>query len=107
MRTFQPVLNCSVVSNSLQPFGLWLTMGFFKQEYWSELPFPCPRDLSNLGIEPMSPVSLALQADSLPTEPLRNILTSKGEEKCPVEPGVQCRSRLEELASCPIPHGLL
>ena len=41
-------------------------MGFPKQEYWSELPFPSHGDLPNLGIEPASP---ALLADSLPTEP--------------------------------------
>ena len=29
--------------------------GFFRQEYWSGLPFPPPGDLSNSGIEPMSP----------------------------------------------------
>ena len=40
-------------------------MGFSRQEYWSELPFPSPGDLSDPGIEPMSPVSPALQADSL------------------------------------------
>ena len=43
-----------------------LFMGFSRQEYWSGLPFPPPGDLSDLGIEPVSPVSLALQADSLP-----------------------------------------
>ena len=42
-----------------------LSMGFSRQEYWSELPFPSPGDLPNPGIEPGSP---ALQADSLPTE---------------------------------------
>ena len=42
-----------------------LSMGFFRQEYWSGLPFPSPGDLPNPGIEPRSP---ALQADSLPTE---------------------------------------
>ena len=30
------------------------------------MPFPPPGDLPNPGIEPMSPVSPALQADSLP-----------------------------------------
>ena len=43
-----------------------LSMGFSRQEYWSELPFPSPGDLPDPGIEPGSP---ALQADSLPTEP--------------------------------------
>ena len=46
-----------------------LSMGFFRQEYWSELPFPSPGNLPDPGIKPMSPVSPALQADSLPTEP--------------------------------------
>ena len=39
-------------------------MGFPRQEYWSALPFP--GDLPGPGIEPVSP---ALQADSLFTEP--------------------------------------
>ena len=29
-----------------------LSMGFFRQEYWSGLPYPSPGDLPNLGIEP-------------------------------------------------------
>ena len=40
-----------------------LSMGFFRQEYWSGLPFPSPEDLLDPGIEPMSP---AWQVDSLP-----------------------------------------
>ena len=43
-----------------------LSLGFSRQEYWSGLPFPCPGDLRDSGIEPGSP---APQADSLPTEP--------------------------------------
>ena len=42
-----------------------LFMGFFRQEYWSGLPFPSLRDLPDPGIEAGSPAS---QADSLPTE---------------------------------------
>ena len=42
-----------------------LSMGFSRQEYWSGLPFPPEEDFSNPGIEPSSPVSPALQADSL------------------------------------------
>ena len=41
-------------------------MEFSRKVYWSELPFPSSRDLPNTEIEPMSPDSLALQADSLP-----------------------------------------
>ena len=36
-----------------------LSIGFFRQEYWSGLPFPSPGDLSHPLIEPKSPVSLA------------------------------------------------
>ena len=37
-----------------------LSMGFSSQEYWSRLPFPSPRDLSDPRIEPMSLTSPAL-----------------------------------------------
>ena len=39
---------------------------FSRQEYWSGLSFPTPRDLPDPGIKPKSP---ALQADALPPEP--------------------------------------
>ena len=42
------------------------SMEFFRQEYWSGLPFPSPGDLPNPGIEPGPPT---LQADALPSEP--------------------------------------
>ena len=35
-------------------------MGIFRQEYWSGLPFPAPRNLLNPETEPVSPVSPAL-----------------------------------------------
>ena len=41
------------------------SMGFFRQEHWSALPFPSPGDLPNPGIEPRSPAS---QADALTTK---------------------------------------
>ena len=37
-----------------------LSTGFPRQEYWSGLPFPSPRDLPNPEMEPVSPVSPAL-----------------------------------------------
>ena len=43
-----------------------LSIGFFRQEYWSGLPFPPPGDLPDPGTEPRSP---ALPTDSLPSEP--------------------------------------
>ena len=42
------------------------SLGFSRQEYWSGLPFPSPRDLPDPGIEPGSPT---LQADALTSEP--------------------------------------
>ena len=46
-------------------------MEFSKQEYWRVLPFPSLEDLPNPGTEPES---LALQADSLLSEPPGNPL---------------------------------
>ena len=57
-----------------------LSMGFPRQEYWNRLPFPSSGALPDKGIEPGS---LALQADSVPTEPPGNpqpILDSKQEQ---------------------------
>ena len=42
-----------------------LSVGFPRQEYWSGLPFPSLGDLAEPGIEPVSPASPALLADSL------------------------------------------
>ena len=43
-----------------------LSMGFFKQENWSELLFPSSRNLPDPGMEPGSPV---VHPDPLPSEP--------------------------------------
>ena len=43
-----------------------LSMGFSRQENWSGLLCPPPRDLPKPGIKPMSP---ALQANALLSEP--------------------------------------
>ena len=45
-----------------------LSTGFSRQEYRTGLPFLLPGDLPDPGIEPASPVSPALQADSSPQE---------------------------------------
>ena len=55
------------------------SMGFSRQEYWSELPFPSPGVLPDPDIEPLSS---ALQADSLPSEPTG---TQKGHVASPSE----------------------
>ena len=53
-------------------------MRFSRQEYWSGLPFPSPGDLPDPGIRPGYP---ALQADSLPSEPLGKPSVEKDAEK--------------------------
>ena len=57
------VLNCLVMFDSLQPCGLYparLSMGSFRQEYWSGWPFPSRGDLPDPGIEPVSLTCLAM-----------------------------------------------
>ena len=53
---------CDPLDCSLPGF---LSMGFSRQKYWSQLPFPSPGDLPDPGIEPRSPT---LQADALTSE---------------------------------------
>ena len=62
-------VSCLVMSDFATPWTVAhqapLSMGFSRQEYCSELPFPSLGDLPDPGIEPRSP---AFQADSLPSE---------------------------------------
>ena len=44
-------------------------MEFFRQEYWSGLPFPSPGDLPDPEIEPASPASPALAGGFFTTVP--------------------------------------
>jgi len=60
------------------PWGPWTVayqappaMGFSRQECWSGLSEPSPRDLPDSGIEPESPT---LRADALPSEPPGSLL---------------------------------
>ena len=61
-----------------------LSMGFPRQEYWSGLLFPPLRDIPNPGIETMSPVSSALQMDSLPLKPSGKpfLIIKEGQSVC-------------------------
>ena len=63
MNTFSCVLPYWAVSDSLWPpwtvaYQAPLSMGFPRQEYWSELPFPFPGGLPDPEIEPESPALL-------------------------------------------------
>ena len=53
-------------------------MGFPRQEYCSGLSFPPPGDLPQPGIEPESPLFLALQADALQLSHCK----SPGDKEC-------------------------
>ena len=68
-----------------------LSMGFPRQEYWSELPFPSPGDLPDPEFKPTSP---AWQADSLtlsylgsPDMAFLELKVSWGEVSKPGSPG--------------------
>ena len=50
-----------------------LSMKFFRQEYWSELPFPTPEDLPDPRIKPKSLVSPALAGGFLTTASQANL----------------------------------
>ena len=52
-----------------------LSMEFFRQEYWSGLPFPSPGDLLDPGIKPYLLHFLRWQAGSLAAEPLVKSMT--------------------------------
>ena len=68
---------CVCVLSHVQLFAtLWtvacqalLFVDFFRQEYWSELPFPTPGDLCNPGIKPPSLASPALAGTFFTTVP--------------------------------------
>ena len=61
-----------------------LSIEFSRQEYWSGLSFPPPRDLPDPGIKPRSP---ALQADALPSEPPGKLKAEEPEIKLPTSAG--------------------
>ena len=77
-----------------------LFMEFSRQEYWSGLLFPSPKELPNPRIEPWSPAS---QADSLPFElqgspgpVVKNLLANAGDMGLVQEDSSYCKD-----TSCP------
>ena len=70
-----------MLSHSVMSCQAPLSMEFPKQEYWSGLPFP-PGDLPDPRIELRFS---SLQADSLPTEPLRKPNQKEKKELKPKE----------------------
>ena len=68
------MLSHLVVSDSLQLYALPaarqvpLSIGFSRQEYWSRLPCPLPRDLPDPGVKLTSPTSSALASEFFTTD---------------------------------------
>ena len=73
-----------------------LSMGFSRKEYWSGLLFPPPGGLLDPWMEPVSP---ALQADTLPAEPILT-LSSCGPLPAPPQHGDRERAGLREIRQC-------
>ena len=67
------LLVCSVLFDSCDPrtaaLQASLSMGFPGQKYWSKLPFPFPRYLSDPGIKTTTPEAPALAGEFFTTEP--------------------------------------
>ena len=63
------------MSDSFRPHGLYvahqapLSMGLFRQKYWSGLPLPPPGDLPDPGIKPPSPAGPASASRFFTTQP--------------------------------------
>ena len=76
MATHSNILSWKILTE--KPGGLLCLWDFSGKKYWNRLPFPFPGDLPNPGIKPASPVSSALQADSLPLSYLGSPLSNLG-----------------------------
>ena len=88
---FVCVYTHSIISNSLQPHGLYiahqapLSIEFSRQEYWSRLPFPTLGDLpqrEGIGIKPMFLTSPALAGRFFTTEPSGNPISRNQRVNC-------------------------
>ena len=67
------VLACSVIQLFSTPWTVArqapLSLEFFRQEYWSGLPFPIPGDLTDPGLKSVFLASPVLASGSFTTEP--------------------------------------
>ena len=85
-------LCCSVMSNSATPWTVTrqapLSMEFFRQEFWSGLPFSSPGIFLTQGLIPHLK---ELQADSLLSEPLRKPFPARTQDvKISVGAALRC-----------------
>ena len=76
-----------------------LSMGFPRQEYWSELSFPSPGDLSNPEVEPTSPELVGrLFTTEPPGKPHAVLVTAKKNSHS--SPAGPCSVRLRTTYFC-------
>ena len=98
---FACVFSRSVVSDSAIPWTVArqapLSLGFPRHEYWSGLPFLTLGDLPDPGIEPASPMSPALQVDSLSTEPCGDNIVLVPAISQPFHPSCGFRDRVSAV----------
>ena len=84
------------------------SMGFFRREYWSGLPFPSPGDLPDPGMEPESPVSPIWQVVLYPLSHQRSPKALRGTAKTQRgekdrrwgKQGWKCRSQAMDSQGC-------
>ena len=98
---FACVFSRSVVSDSTIPWTVArpapLSMGFPRHEYWRGLPFLTLGDLPDPRIEPASPMSPALQVDSLSTEPCGDNIILVSAISLPFHPSCGFRDRVSAV----------
>ena len=92
-------VNCSILSDSATPwiiaFQAPLSMEFCRQEFWSGLPLPPPRDLPHPGTETVSPGAPVLAGRFFTTTPTQkdpmqpNKLIFKKKSLFSTKPGYQ------------------
>ena len=79
-------------------------MRFSRQEYWSGVPFPSPRDLSNLGIKTVSPALVGIFVTTEPPgKPTIYIQFSSVAQSCPT----LCDPMNRSTPGLPVHHHLL
>ena len=80
------MLHRSVVSDSFEipwtvAFQAPLSMEFFRQRYWSGLPFPTPGNFPNPGMEPVSPALANRFFTTAPLKGMQNKILQKSHNR--------------------------
>ena len=103
------VLSCAQIFATLWTLAYQasLSMGFPRQEYWSELPFPSPGDLSDPGIELTSPASPTLAGRFFTiwaTKEAQGAATQDVERLCGIVPNSENKGKERKLKNKEVEH---